>query len=101
MVPPEPIDVAWHHFILFTSAYTQFCVENFGRYIHHRPFTQAERTANHAKGDGAKALYASIAFATDAFGELSTNWCQHLLTSPTAQVIGECQGSTNCQAPYR
>ena len=105
MVPPEPIDMAWHHFILFTDAYTEFCDRHIGRYVHHRPFTQAERAANRADGAGLKGLKASIAFAKDVFGTLSDNWCEHLLTSKTGStggtVIEECSGSTNCQAPYR
>jgi hypothetical protein len=31
------IDEMWHEFILVTQDYTHFCIEMFGRYIHHRP----------------------------------------------------------------
>ena len=31
------IDEIWHEFILVTEHYTDFCNENFGRYIHHPP----------------------------------------------------------------
>lgn len=106
MVPPAPIDAAWHHFILFTSAYSEFCDTHIGRFIHHRPYTQSERAANHADGDGLKGLKASIAFAKDAFGSLSSNWCEHLLSLGTSQADGasndQCGGgTTNCQAPYK
>lgn len=31
------IDEMWHNFILFTQDYQNFCLSNFGRYIHHQP----------------------------------------------------------------
>lgn len=31
------IDEMWHNFILFTQDYEVFCLNNFGRYIHHQP----------------------------------------------------------------
>lgn len=31
------IDEMWHNFILFTQDYQEFCLNNFGRYIHHQP----------------------------------------------------------------
>lgn len=33
----DPIDEAWHTFILFTREYTAFCNQIAGRYIHHNP----------------------------------------------------------------
>ena len=36
------IDDMWHTFILFTPAYTAFCGEQFGRYLHHQPLTGRE-----------------------------------------------------------
>jgi hypothetical protein len=35
--PSEIIDGAWHEFILHTKQYTDYCGEQFGRYIHHLP----------------------------------------------------------------
>jgi hypothetical protein len=35
--PPEPVDVAWHAFILHTRDYEAYCRERYGRVIHHRP----------------------------------------------------------------
>lgn len=35
--PTDYIDNYWHHFILWTRAYTDFCVKIFGNYIHHCP----------------------------------------------------------------
>lgn len=31
------IDEIWHEFILVTEHYTDFCKDNFGKYIHHPP----------------------------------------------------------------
>jgi hypothetical protein len=31
------IDEAWHQLVLFTHEYTAFCVDHFGRYLHHMP----------------------------------------------------------------
>lgn len=31
------IDEMWHNFILFTQDYQEFCLECFGRYLHHQP----------------------------------------------------------------
>ncbi|MCG8093089.1 MAG: hypothetical protein JAZ17_05575 [Candidatus Thiodiazotropha endolucinida] len=35
---PEPhLDEAWHHFILDTKNYENYCIENYGAFIHHVP----------------------------------------------------------------
>lgn len=35
--PTREVDKLWHTFILHTEAYTQYCAEHYGKYIHHRP----------------------------------------------------------------
>jgi hypothetical protein len=41
------LDHAWHELILHTEYYTQYCDENFGRYLHHRPLeAAADRRTN-------------------------------------------------------
>ena len=35
--PSHPVDLAWHEFILCTKAYTDYCRDTFGRYVHHHP----------------------------------------------------------------
>lgn len=40
----QPIDVAWHEFILMTREYTEFCTEYLGGYIHHTPALIRPRT---------------------------------------------------------
>lgn len=37
MTPTADIDKGWHEFILFTREYRDFCVKNFGEFIHHEP----------------------------------------------------------------
>lgn len=37
LTPSQIVDLAWHEFILFTKAYSDFCVLHFGRFIHHYP----------------------------------------------------------------
>ncbi|MFC4941990.1 glycine-rich domain-containing protein [Pseudonocardia sp. GCM10023141] len=31
------VDQAWHQFVLFTAQYVRFCMDHFGRYLHHAP----------------------------------------------------------------
>ena len=35
--PPEPVDLAWHAFILHTQDYESYCRGRYGRIIHHQP----------------------------------------------------------------
>jgi len=46
VAPTEDIDDYWHHFILWTRIYTDFCNVNFGQYVHHSP--------GHAEGGDAE-----------------------------------------------
>ncbi len=36
------VDEAWHHFILFTKDYAEFCYAHFGHFIHHQPDPEKE-----------------------------------------------------------
>lgn len=36
-MPSKVVDEAWHMFILETSAYSAFCEQAFGKYLHHHP----------------------------------------------------------------
>lgn len=36
-MPSVVVDDAWHEFILFTSAYNEFCQHAFGQFLHHTP----------------------------------------------------------------
>src|SRR5262245_222157 len=58
--PSPRIDAAWHHFILFTHAYSEFCDQHFGRFIHHVP--------NEAKVDSTRSP-ASCSSCSDCSGD--------------------------------
>jgi hypothetical protein len=36
-MPSQIVDEAWHEFILFTQNYHDFCLQAFGRFLHHTP----------------------------------------------------------------
>ncbi|MGH3943678.1 MAG: glycine-rich domain-containing protein [Pseudonocardiaceae bacterium] len=40
--PSAQVDIGWHVFILHTRAYTAFCDELAGRYLHHTPYNEDE-----------------------------------------------------------
>jgi hypothetical protein len=40
-MPSPAVDEIWHLFILFTMKYSEFCHQQFGRFIHHTPATTA------------------------------------------------------------
>ncbi len=46
-MPSQVVDDLWHHFILFTKAYSDFSTRAFGRYLHHTP-VEAMRTPTQA-----------------------------------------------------
>ena len=85
LAPPKAIDEAWHHFILFTYDYAAFCQDHFGVFVHHQPFTKAER----ATGDG-KIGPRTIDLARSMYVKLSTNW---------ASTIAVCDGDGGGCAP--
>lgn len=41
-MPSKVVDLAWHHFILFTKDYEAFCQNAFGRFFHHVPSIKKE-----------------------------------------------------------
>ncbi|MFC3559467.1 glycine-rich domain-containing protein [Pedobacter jamesrossensis] len=43
------IDEMWHNFVLFTKDYHLFCLDNFGRFVHHQPATYKEKQAYREK----------------------------------------------------
>lgn len=68
--PSKAIDDGWHLFILHTADYAAFCTRYLGRFIHHQPFTRAQKMLRHGNNEGRlKQL------AIEAFGKkLSQNW---------------------------
>jgi hypothetical protein len=37
LFPTKNVDKVWHHFILNTKLYQQYCLTRFGKFIHHTP----------------------------------------------------------------
>lgn len=37
LFPTKEVDKVWHHFILNTRLYQQYCMATFGKFIHHTP----------------------------------------------------------------
>ncbi|MBA2505645.1 MAG: hypothetical protein H0V29_06820 [Thermoleophilaceae bacterium] len=35
--PSKPVDKAWHAFLLHSKAYEKYCMERFGKVVHHEP----------------------------------------------------------------
>lgn len=89
-VPTGSIDEGWHHFILYTKDYVDFCQENFGRFIHHKPDSS----------ESFKAIRTTLALNTFnkakcTFGNLSKNW-EYLKLSDCIDIPeGECEGSSS------
>ena len=67
--PNTRLDLGWHHFILNTKEYTDFCESAFGKYIHHSPFTNEDKSE--LKSNPYKE---TIEIAKSVFNELSENW---------------------------
>ena len=92
MIPTRALDDGWHNFILFTEDYANFCKENFGRYIHHRPTSPQDSIAERQK----IAYQRTLNTAKTEFGEsLSIFWT----SSNPACCESPDGGTTNCQDP--
>lgn len=65
-VPSRAVDEAWHHFVLFTRDYENFCWTYFGRFIHHEP--------EPGGSDTSRAFEETLREMTSSFGSLSRNW---------------------------
>lgn len=91
--PSERIDLAWHHFILFTRDYAAFCQRYFGHFLHHQPHVGTED----ADPD---LVPRTLRAAREAFGSLGPNWSYR--AGSTAECgfsdCAKCSGSTNCQS---
>ena len=89
LVPPKAIDEAWHHFLLFTYEYADFCENYFGTFLHHVPSTSRSQPRGNLIPD-------TVKLAETFFGPLSENW-----SSDWRPEHSECSGTTNCQVCYR
>jgi hypothetical protein len=51
--PSKTADKAWHQFILHTRDYEAYCLERFGRFIHHTPYEPRRRRGGCSGANGA------------------------------------------------
>ncbi len=93
--PTSAIDAAWHHFILFTHDYSEFCHKYFGEFVHHIPNTKSRM---HLVGSGL--LPRTIQKARALFGPLSSNWTGNTDVDVVDCVTDctQCSGHTNCNS---
>lgn len=96
IAPTRAIDEAWHRFVLFTHDYARFCVQHFGKFLHHQPIANPEQLEEVVRGDDL------IRIARDVYGaELDlTNWQGDSTNSGTCCVnCSECMDERNhCHA---
>ncbi len=80
--PPPQIDEGWHHFILFTQDYDDFCRKYFGYFLHHRPSRPDDVS------DGGQLVRDTLSAIERHFGSISalgSNWEYPFLQSENRQ----------------
>ena len=86
IAPTGKIDSAWHHFLMYTKDYKDFCLKYFGRFIHHNPYETEEQRDNIGK----PACLRAITMASKITGnDLSDNW-------KLCSESGDCSPSYDC-----
>lgn len=87
VAPSATVDVAWHHFILFTRDYMDYCATHLGRFVHHVPDDPADTTmADHGTYLRTRQRIADRFGTPDA-----TVW-------PDAAMLATCESEGNCTA---
>lgn len=72
-VPSDIVDKLWHSHILFTEDYEEYCHKNFGKFIHHKPYTK-KTTVEHKRYQANQLYLASMkVFGSDIFDVSSEN----------------------------
>ncbi len=83
------IDELWHTFICFTADYHQFCRAVAGRYIHHQPASDEEKSNGEAREKYLQTLNDYRLY----FGEPKA----HIWPTPTVVAAGStCSGCSQC-----
>lgn len=73
--PTKMIDMGWHHFILFTKDYEDFCEKYLGQFVHHSPHTNEEKGHSSYIENSRKRAIRTIELAQKHLGQnLSPNW---------------------------
>jgi len=79
--PMTVIDEMWHEFILFSREYTGFCRARFGRYVHHKPTTSADRARTKDVSQLRVEIEAQCRYISEKLGgETLTRWFVHFPT---------------------
>ena len=86
------MDDMWHAFILWTNFYTEFCDENFGRYLHHP--TEMPKYYQNTTVDGMEEEEAMSIFLTEMitcvieeFGEeTAERWFDYYAKYPPSRI---------------
>lgn len=87
--PTARIDAAWHHFILFTRDYRDFCRTYFGRFIDHLPAVEGD-------SEDRQILRDTVRAAEEKFGPLSDNWDQgEAFYCKTLNCRDGCRGTSD------
>lgn len=91
IAPNETLDFGWHQFLLYSEEYADFCMQNFGRFIHHCPVRPDSTTP---KGEMSRR---AIVLAQTVFGgTLSPNWHYPLLANHTDPCADSCGCTAAC-----
>lgn len=70
--PSEVIDEAWHCFLVHTRAYQEYCAEQLGQFVHHRP-TGNEPAGEENESGNRDAYQRARSMAERQFGSLDTS----------------------------
>lgn len=85
--PSESVDLAWHHLILFTADYAEYCEDIAGRFLHHRPTRKGER-----RDELALSASATFDFLVDkGFEPDASVW-----VTKSTDCDGSCDGGGSC-----
>nr|BFD59013.1 hypothetical protein CKG001_11200 [Bdellovibrio sp. CKG001]BFD62392.1 hypothetical protein BdHM001_10730 [Bdellovibrio sp. HM001]BFD67704.1 hypothetical protein HAGR004_27260 [Bdellovibrio sp. HAGR004] len=64
----EYLDQMWHHFILHTKAYCDFCISEFGEYLHHDVGIPLEDTKKEEAGNDGEVIISQMKLLEDRLG---------------------------------
>lgn len=90
--PSKAIDEAWHCFLVHTRSYQEYCTEQFGQFVHHRPTSGDE-------DDSREAYQRARTLAKRQFGTLDSSFWPRLGEGAgckegacTGECDADCQG---------
>ncbi len=97
--PSVKVDDGWHSFILYTKDYFDFCMNFFGKIVHHYP-----NGDDFDRKKGLQQIKHTLKVAHSVFGQLSPNWeyikkGQLVMSSDCSSdnPCSSCSSTTNCQ----